>query len=344
MIFSYGIGSAGQGPPSYLVWLPFLLSPGRTLKLADGGHFELLGQECEISQEHSQYVLTITGFGSEAEASIFLHKTSAGLIWFGLKNSIGIRFNPDATPVNLYAQPKPIAEGSSMASIASRKGWRESDGHYDADQTIIRPDHKKLFVFATGTAEVRLDTPVSILSTTMLEGVGEGRAELVIRDAKLRLACEVYLSSYFESTPVASFLSRITTLEILVTDAPAYASVQTMVERFVSESTAAQTDEKDPAIRREFESVVSRLAYLRFRSIKSRIRDLVEHTLRTDNEISDAARIAKEVSRLYDLRSTLVHTGEADKAAITEGNNRLNNVVPRLLRTLFREATQHDPT
>ena len=174
MIFSYGIGSAGQGPPSYSVRLPFLLSPGRTLKLADGGRFELLGQTCDISQEHNQYVLTISGFDSEAAASTFMLKACAGLIWFGLKNSIGFRFNPDATPLKLYAQPKPIAEGSPIASIASEKGWCESDGHYDADQTIIRPDHKKLIVFATGAAEVRMDTPVSALSKSMLEGIYYG--------------------------------------------------------------------------------------------------------------------------------------------------------------------------
>ena len=161
----------------------------------------------------------------------------------------------------------------------------------------------------------------------------------VPRDPKLRLACEVYLSSYFESTSAASFLSRITALEILVTDVSASAPVQTMVKRFIAEAIAAQTDEKDPAIQREFESVVSRLAYLRYRSIKSRIRCLVEDT---ESDIADHAKVSKEISKLYDLRSTLVHTGEADKAAITEGNNRLNDVVPRVLRSLFRQTAQRD--
>jgi hypothetical protein len=340
MLFSFGIGSAGEGPPSYSVRLPFTLSPGRTLKLADGGCFELLGHTCEITQEHNQYALIISAFETEDAALTFLQKAAAGLIWFGLKNSIGFRFNPDATPVQLFAEAKTIAEASTMAPIANEKGWREYDGHYDADQTIVRPDHKKLIVFATGSPSVRIDTPVRLLSEVMLEGIAEGRPELVLADAKLRLACEVYLSSHFESTPAASFLSRITTLEILVTDAPAADPVKTIVERFIDEATAAQKDENDTAVRREFESLVSRLAYLRYRSIKSRMRALIEDKLLLEPGIADPAEASKAVSKLYDLRSTLVHTGEADTTAIREGNNRLNKTVPLVLRALFRETAQ----
>jgi hypothetical protein len=71
MLFSFGIGSAGEGSPSYSVRLPFTLSPGRTLKLADRACFVLLGHACEISQEDNQYVLTISGFDSEDAASTF---------------------------------------------------------------------------------------------------------------------------------------------------------------------------------------------------------------------------------------------------------------------------------
>ncbi len=340
MLFSVGIGSAGDGAPSYSVRLPFALSPGRTLKLGDGGRFELLGHSCELSQEHNQYALTIGGFGSEAKASIFLLKACAGLIWFGLKSSVGLRFNPDATPVELFPEPVPIAERSLIAPIARKKGWHESDGQYDADKTIIKPEHKRLIVFTAGSVTVRLDTPLPVLSEAMLEGMAEGRPELVMRNPKLRLACEVYLSSHFENTPAASFLSRITTLEILGTDTRASEAVQSMVTRFMDEARAAQRDEKDAALQREFESVVSRLAYLRNRSIKSQIRSLIEEKLRTKADIAEPTKVSDEVSRLYDLRSTLVHTGEADMAAIREGNNRLNQVVPQLLRALFREAAQ----
>jgi hypothetical protein len=335
-----GIGSAGESEPSYSVRLPFTLSPGRTLKLGDDGQFNLLGQMCEITQEGDQYVLTIGRFDTKDAASTFLAKAAAGLIWFGLTKSVGFRFNPVPTPVFLFEQPKPIAEGSMIAPIARKKGWHEIDGHYDADKSTIKPEHKRLIKFAAGAVTVRLDTAVTMLSEAMRQGMGQGRPELVLRNSKLRLASEVYLSSHFENTPTASFLSRITTLEILVEDAPASGSVKTMVEGFIDDAKAEQKGEPNPEIQREFQSLVSRLNYLRNRSIKSGIQTLVEQNLRAETDSDEAAEVSREISQLYDLRSTLVHSGKVAEADIVQGNNRLNEVVPRILRVLFRETAR----
>lgn len=340
MVFSVGIGSAGEGGPSYLLRLPFILLPGRRLKLAESSRFELLGRTCEISEEPNQYVLTATGFESEDAAANFLPKICAGLIWFGLKHSVGLRFSPEATPVNLFDNPKSIAEDSMVSPIASKAGWHEYDGHYDSDKTVIRPDHKRLFVFRAGSVTARLDTPVSILSSAMFEGMSFSRAEQVLCAPKLRLASEVYLSSHFESTPTASFLSRITTLEILATEASAVEPVGTMVDRFIGEAKDARERVEDPAVQSEFDSLISRLANLRNRSIKSQLRRLVEETLRTDAEITDSTAVSREISDLYDLRSILVHSGEADAERIRKANSRLNEVVPRVLKALFKETAE----
>jgi hypothetical protein len=109
MLFSFGIGSAGEGARAYSARLPFTLSSGRTIILADdGGSFELLGHPCKVFQEHDQYALIISGFDSEDAAATFLLKTCAGLIWFGLKSAIGLRFNPDITPIETFYSPNPL--------------------------------------------------------------------------------------------------------------------------------------------------------------------------------------------------------------------------------------------
>lgn len=338
MILSFGIGSAGVGSPSYSVRLPFQMSPGRILKLSDGNSFELFSQPCEITEEHRFYVLTIGGFSSEKAAGGFLRKACAGLIWFGLRHAVGFRFNINAVPVIQVEPPQPIADGSMIASIAANVGWREIDGHYDADKTVIKAEHKRLIKFGAGQASVRLDSPVSMLAKDMPEGMG-AQAELVLSDPKLRLACEVYLSSHFESSSAASFLSRIMALEILIPDTPALASISRMAERFTAEVVAVQEQEQDGAIKAEWESFKGLLSWARYRSIKSRIRTLVREKLESDPDIADPAEVSKEVSRLYDLRSTLVHRGEADPNAIRDGAGRLNNIVPRILRACFREVS-----
>jgi hypothetical protein len=224
--------------------------------------------------------------------------------------------------------------------VTAPKGWYELDGQYDADKTIIRPEHKRLLIWATGTPTIRLDTPADLLAKNMLDGMVEGRPERVFDDPKLHLACEVYLASHFESTPAASFLSRITTLEILAKDAPATDPIRTMVERFIVEAKKAKADADGPTLKAEFESLASRLGYLRYRSIKSGIRRVVEDALSNDPEVRAPADVAKEVSRLYDLRSTMVHMGEASPEAVRAGSSRLNDVVPRVLRALYRAVAQ----
>ena len=273
-------------------------------------------------------------------ASIFLLRICAGLMWFGLKTSAGVRFNSETTPVELFPEPSPIADGSQVVPITASKGWSEIDGQDDADKTVIRPEHKRLVVWAVGSPTVRLDTPVSLLSKIMLEGMAEGRPEQVLHEPKLGLACEVYLSSHFEIRLAASFLSRITTLEILAKDTPASDPVRTMVERFIAEANQARKDTKDFGLQSEFESLASRLDHLRDRSIKSSIRRVVEDALRNDPDVAVPADVAREVSRLYDLRSSMVHKGEADPAAIRAASGRLNDVVPRVLRALYRDAAR----
>ena len=338
MIISFGIGSPASKSPGYSVRLPFHMPPSRKLKLADGKSFELFDHPCEITEEHHFYVLTVGGFLSEHEAEVFLRRVCAGLIWFGLKNSVGFRFNSVAAPVEQFDRPHPIVEGSSLASMAANNCWEgEYDGHYDDDKTIIRADHKRLVKFGAGSVSIRIDSPVSMFAKDMLEGMG-GRAELVLSDPKLRLACEVYFSSHFESSSVATFLSRIMTLEILIPDTPASAQIRDMVDRFKAEITVARQREKSDSDKSEWDSLNGLLSWARFRSIKSRIRALVEEKLRGEYAIADLAEVSKEISRLYDLRSALVHKGEGDPNIIREGANRLNDIVPRVLKACFRES------
>ncbi len=339
-IFSVGPGSKGDRTPSYSIHLPFTLSPDRTLKLEEGfGSFELLGRQWEVQGEEPKYFLRIRSFDSEGAAATFFERVQAGFYWVGLNSSFGFRFSANVVPVVLFDQPTPVSEESPFAPIANKRGWSEIDGHYEASQTAIVPEHKRLTVFSAGSVRARMDMPLSLFAERMSAGMSAERPELVSRSRKLRLACEVFFSSHFESTPTASFLTRITTMEILAADIEASTPTQKLVSQFVADAQNAKIEhKKDVEVLRDFESLISRLNYLRNRSIKSGIRELLADKLKTDPEIKEPAEVAKEVSRLYDLRSALVHTGEVEPKSIENANNRLQDIVPRILRVLYREA------
>ncbi len=345
MIFTTSIGSLGQAEHAYTIRLPFTLSPGRTIKLQDGiAHFDLLGHKCQIAEETHQYSLTIRGFASESSATDFLSRTAAGLIWLGLKFPMGVRFSATVAPIHLFQAPRPIAAGSFYDSITEQKGWKEIDGCYSSDQTVVRQEHKRLLVETVGRATFRQDTPASFFADALAEALNMGRPEMVLNQPKLKLATELYASTYYEATPSASFLGRFTALEALLPRTPASVVIREMVNRFIEEARAAATQQRESAaINAEFQSVLTRLAHLRDTSIKSRIRMIIEEKLRNDPDIESSAALGREVSKLYDLRSDLVHYGTADPMQIRQGNTRLGDIVPRLLRVLFRQVAAHNP-
>ena len=339
LLFSVGIGSKGTDVESYSVRLPFTLSPATSIDIAEGGKFDILGHASEISLERNHFVLTVTGFYSERDASVFLSKICAGFLWTGLNCSVGFRFDANATPVHLLDHPVFPAD-KHIAELVRREGWPEVDGFYDATETIIRPEHKKLTVWGGGSVEGRSNIPVSILSQSICEGVATGNPEFVMQDPKVRLACEVYLSSHFENSQQAIFLTRITALEALVEDMSSSDSILGLVDQFINAAKDARSAKAEASLREEYESLESRLARLRSRSIKSGIREKVRESLRNDAEAKDPDEIAREISKLYDLRSDLVHSGCVDPQKLSRGNVRLAEIVPKVLRSCFRAVAE----
>lgn len=338
--FSFGPGSSGDGNEIYSIRLPFSLAPGRTLKLEDASNFSLFGLPCHVSGGEREYLLTASGFTSEDAAVLFLQKTCAALIWYGLRHSAGIKFSPDIVPIEAFLEPKSVSENSMFDAVLKMRQWDQYDGHYECGKTSVIPEHKRLIQFAVGSATMRIDTPLASLAKTLEECNEIRHPERTVTHPKFRLACEVYLSSHFENSPGASFLSRISTLEILANDTPSPDPIRQMVTRFIAEAKSARDGEGSEELRQELQSLISRLAFLRHRSIKGRIQDLVRELLENELGAKDAAVAAKSVSQLYDLRSTMVHSGEVDATKIRDGNSKLIEIVPTLLRTIYRKLAE----
>lgn len=322
----------------FSIRIPFQLSHGRRLQLTTDCHFELRQHRCEISDENHHYVLTILGFDSERAASDFLPQACAGLIWYGLKSAIGLKFDAKPASIHYFPAPIPIAEGSSLAGFAKARGWSEVDGEFDADKTVIRPDDMRLIRTQMEAVGLRIESPVSMLAVAMQEGLSAPCPERIMVNPKLKLACEVYLSSHFESTSAATFLSRVTTLEILADDTSVAKPVLKMIERFKADAKVARRAEDDQDIQKDYDPLISRLSELQRGSIGRRIRELVRVSLQGDPEIVDIEKIATEVAALYSVRSDLVHTGIGNAKVLQDGANRLNEIVPRILRSRFRQA------
>ena len=146
--------------------------------------------------------------------------------------------------------------------------------------------------------------------------------ERALADPALRLAIDVFVNSCFEGSPVASFLARITVLEILKTQAEQPPAVKNLIERFQGETAElVALQDLDQSLA---DSLRGSLERLKKESIGAAIRKLVSRVLGPE-----AARSATD---LYTIRSALIHEGIISEEDIRRRLPELTQLVRDLLR------------
>ncbi len=343
MISSSSGNRNNQGGPKFSARLPFVISPGRVLELVEPPvAFNLGGHQCQVVRESHQYALTICGLPSEKDAQQYLLRAAAGLFRVGLKHSIGFRFDRAIKRFKSLSKPMDVAADSPYYPITVSKGWRQIDGFLHADASTIYPEEQRLVKVEGHPATVSLGVSKSVFEQSFSEMANAGCPERLFENHKLRLAIEFYMSSLFEISAGASFLWRFTTLEILVPATPVSVPIQKKLNDCIDLIRGLSAScENDADAHTEIQSVLTRLEHTLNKSITSGLRDIIRNKLMNDPELS-SQELAREVGRLYGIRSNLVHNGDAAPAEIANGNERLGFIVPQLLRALFREAAAED--
>lgn len=331
MIFQVSIGSKSLVSAAYSVRIPITLAPGRTLEIGEGVCFTYEHLHIEIVPERYFYSLTVGQFSAEAEARLWLSKLSAALLWMVLKFRVGLIFESTATDVMLHPEPVTIAPGSLIGDIAQSVGWREVDGFYHTDKTVIRPEHKKLIRGEVGRPTITSGIGLGKVVEALEEGLRYPTPEHGLANHKLRLAFEIYASSFFESSQSARFLTLMTALETLAEPASRPEPMADFVRSFVDQLQRRRDDLVGLCGEPEFKSLLGSLENLREKSISQKIRSLLQTTLTDTPESVHLSNFSK----IYRVRSRLVHEGLAVNTEIDAAISTLDILVPALLRSLL---------
>jgi len=279
MIFQLSIGSKGLASTAYTVRIPITPAPGRKLEIGQGVCFTYEHFHIEIVPERYFYSLTVGEFSSEAEATLWLSKFAVALLWMVVKLQLGLVFESTATEVKLEKEPIPIGPGCLIGDIAQSVGWRDADGFYPADRTVIRPEHKKLIREELGRPTVSVGIGFGNIIEVLEEGLRYSRPDNVLGNRKLRLAIEIYASSFFESSRPARFLTLMTVLEALAQPASRPEPMVDCVLGLVKQLQSRREDFAGLCGEDEFESLIGSLRNLREKSIGQKIRSLLQTTL-----------------------------------------------------------------
>jgi hypothetical protein len=186
----------------------------------------------------------------------------------------------------------------------------------------------------TGTATVINDIGSANLIEALKEGVRYEKPDNALTNRKLRLALEIYASSFFESSGPARFLTLMTVLEALAEPALRPEPIIDCVDGFIDQIQSRRKGLVELCGEREFDSLAGSLKGLREKSIGQRIRSLLKTKLA---DTPEAVHIP-QFRRIYKIRNQLVHRGLSDDTEIGGAISTLHNLVQALLRELLLEA------
>lgn len=244
-----------------------------------------------LKYEKPFYVLIADGFDSEDIAKHFSNALWAGLMWAVVSNYIG---------VNMLMKFEKI-------TYAPDSGMVGFDGLVDIQFMCTYPSGKIIGAKSlTGEVSHRIggERYLSVIS----EGINSNYSKL-IEDNKLKLALELFSNSFYEETIRAKFILMVMVLEVLTEDFPKHSVAKGLLDNWAVE---IDNEIKRFAIDSEEHEALQALKHeLFFRkeaSFRSKVRKLVIDTMRAA-KIGNAEDYAKKAVKIYDRRSTLVHTG-----------------------------------
>lgn len=336
-MFSYAIGSEGEGEDYFSIIFPLIFSPGKKLNIDSISSFQMSdGQHYTLEKHHYQYSLKVERFSTVEDARRYLDKLTASLRWVSLKNKLGIRFPTETHEPQIADSPIIVSEKSNIYEIINNKGWSVIDGNYDIDKLTIIPEHKKLIRWESGHATITLGINPENVFNDINEGISFQGLNNILSEKKLCLAIELYSAYQFEVSTTSKFIKLVTVIEALLPDLeipkeifPILESAKKVLkdERKAAKSKGRNTD--------SIEHLMSRLGGLKRQSIGSSMEIFISNCLSDFPELGEKDVIIPKLKELYNIRSTLLHDGEYEDIVLQEGIDILAVLVPDLLTKLY---------
>lgn len=277
-------------------------------------------------------VLSAGDFASESDAEAFLPRLKGGLWNLAIEHNIA--FIPfferrDITrPADAYVAARNLAKSFGLPveePVQPVHGITEEEGY-----TVYRSDENIRYL-SLGDCTASGSTGWATVQRTLSAGIRQVRQHIAEEDADVAIAIDLYLSSFYESSIRARFLTLVMALEVLapVTEKhPAAVQLICDLHKAIGERLE---NEVDPEARDAMEALLRETDFRKETSIRRRIRSLVlsDTSLGVDHRKS----LAKKAVAAYDLRGSVVHSGTTNPEKLTEAYETALHVVKLLLRS-----------
>ena len=295
--------------------IPFEVAPGRRFQEGD---FAVLGHPATLTFRDPFHVITVDKIPSDEDALRLLERVVGALKWVAVETSDGIRVSRDVQKV-AYREDGTLA--SFLGVEAHGLGNEGMPAIYPTDR-IVR------FAYVPPVSAEVLGT--NEMFAQRLHQALAKRVDVALDDKSLELAVDVLSGTYFEASPYAWFLGRITVLEILKEQADHPAPVRRLIDSWkLTLKEAAEHGDVAPEIAQSLNSSLDRL---RKQSIGQAIGLLVERA-------TSSAEDVKKAKSLYNIRSKAVHDGEVDLEEMISSLQELTEITRAVVSAAIEERT-----
>lgn len=341
MIFALSPGSEGAGPDRHVVSVPFVIAPGAAIDPLANPVERIMGtSSLKLEKLQLLHSLTLGPFNSEVEAVRGLDRLGVALLWASLSHGIGIRYAHLRGTVTLLDTPQTMPNSEPMAHIGRATGWSAIDGHYEAEQAVVRPDHKRLIRWEMGQPTVTLGISSERFLASLEQALAFPELEDVIANDKLKLAIDLCAGHRFELSENAQFITLVTALEALLPDIPIAQPCVVVLNQATDMVRAAREQlARNSSEWSDIDRLMSRIGKLKYEAIGTSLRRFAEPVIRRNPELGTPAAISASLREAYSARSRLLHDGISEPLAIRAHLKFLRTFVPRLLQVLFEEAS-----
>lgn len=318
----------------YTVRIAFTVPP--STKIGEDEICDQIGAlEVSLKFDGEHHILIATGFSSIERAADFLTRLNSALCWLLLKKGISAEAALEPQTINYF--PDPQLAAANLSKSLGTKIDGPVDGMASGTEAAIYPADKCLRFTTFGRGSAYTIVPSKDALQTMLDGLKFEGAHRISKDPKLCVALKLYGAYFTEQSSTARFLTLIMSLEALTLPIPKAPIALALLEKWsieVDQLAASMAPNSEDAM--ALAALKREICFRREDSIRSQVRKLVLSTL--DGE-SDAANVAREALRLYDLRSVLVHDGFVEARQLSEATDQARTLVHRVLLSRFRRVT-----
>ena len=323
---------------SYTLYFPFRLAPNHEIKELDKPYAtEISGFSLKISKESDFYSLTMSKLTNEEDGKLFLRKLWSGLMWAMLNQEL----SPDASlsfqEIQHYKAPIQAAKNISKSE---GKQLEDADISICKNRPAIYPSGVVVHWNTLFAPSITLPKPPNKTIDYIVEALKMPSPEHVPEDLNLKLALDLYNAFFRESSKNARFLTLIMALEALAPSESRHECAVTAIDEWVEKLQDLQSlfDKKSEEWK-AYNSLIGDISRRKKeKSHRSRIRSLVYSALRCSD--AKAEELSEKAVDLYDMRGTLVHTGQVKKGTdLGRAVEDLRYIVVRVLKARFLQIS-----